>query len=1492
MNHMKFNFDKVHKGFHLLLHWADEESKKNAVSYVSALISSLFNLSKDVGVKFGNGLEYDDVYPDECISIVKSYPDVMIRFLLDLNSLNGTVVWTIHLKTESKDSIDDTWVDISVSTMATKVGIQWYPAINSALLWLQPDFNLILKKHLLAIPYTDNGFDIPAFHGLVVLATKFEKIDQALLNFHTDEGIIKPIARWVDQRTLNFNKAVLTPVVSLLGDSLWGLQEKEGQGESTSGVFFETFDDTISRKELYNAEISLEEWPIEIENALKIRKVKTDQIEAVIHGLTQRLVCVQIRYIDDIDPPPYMTPPLSETCLILKPVPGEVILGVNLGLAVPKIVDAILHGIGHILLGHVQPGDTYGHSDSSGSIQGLGYQKRWDKEVLGRFSSWFDKSDKQKVSSLEECTAREKATLGLWRMIGEVIGESRSLHHTAEEYQDAIYQRQAAQRILAQLIDYSGSMLCDGVGLGKTYIATTLIVHFANVWREKFNGNSDELLNDPYRITILAPNSVVSTWRREALPPLAAYGVPLSTVRVISHSKLSRINRNSSILEQPSSREHSDLLHLLLSDLVIVDEAHNFRSISARRTVVLRDLLRLQPRKEMYRKVLLLTATPVNNSLDDLQQEASLMFSRPIFLSDAATVEGYKRQALNELISRCKKAVGPRAPAGEVSPLIIHGNIDAKFSEAKDFRDDLDFGPNVQRIGDYLKEQDKKLKQAQIDIRAAAQIGNDNHGKNIGNIRIADELLDRIVVQRSRALCKEIEKQQGSSNEILFRSDAEKPELLYYSDEYDGIEDVLARFLVLFENGKTDDSFKPIGKNPFKRSISLKVYMWYDIKEGFKTPDEVSSVVGLQRILVLKRLESSPVSFLITLLRLTVLHAHRLHQLLNICTEARDLHRSDELSAAMTAIVSNHNEETLQKIRSLITGNTVVDLKMDFLKRLGKAYQNYKNAEFDDIPIQLTLFGEGYENDTPKREELERLWKLKDDLLQDMETLLAVTSDLVDIVFGKFQQDKWPHYFISGGDDVDWPKSAEWGMRIVTDAKIRQLIARLLRARRHDQKVIVFSQFTDSLCYIYSVLKACDSFSRQEWSLVISILSGLGLEALKKEEIESLLAVTAVITGATEERDSVVNAFSPFYRIGPHPPSTKGTTASESEIIIDDWKQEWRNAIASPIDVLLSTDVLAEGVNLQDVSVLINFDVHWNPVRMIQRAGRIDRRLNPVIENTMIFPELDKLAVELSKPTPSYYWHKPENKKKPALIINMILPDELEIELNLRERISTKTLAIDFTLGLEHGTGAEAAWMKDYKYQGVSSLNAFQKDRAIEQVAAYHKKMTTLFEARGIQTDWSEKLNGWFRDENGNSGCPVIGRIFMGKRNGIPQAYSRYLQPELIDGIPHWLWSQQKSGDSGLNFWLILDEKNYPPKIRKDILWQSDSSLPVSPEHLLFAAIQLIEKQQALKELPPQEVGRPLLQGVTAISAGFFGTEQDRKQIAVDNFFLLQLEKQ
>lgn len=54
------------------------------------------------------------------------------------------------------------------------------------------------------------------------------------------------------------------------------------------------------------------------------------------------------------------------------------------------------------------------------------------------------------------------------------------------------------------------------------------------------------------------------------------------------------------------------------------------------------------------------------------------------------------------------------------------------------------------------------------------------------------------------------------------------------------------------------------------------------------------------------------------------------------------------------------------------------------------------------------------------------------------------------------------------------------------------------------------------------------------------------------------------------------------------------------------------------IRVLIATDVLSEGLNLQDASRMVNYDIHWNPVRLMQRIGRVDRRLNPEVEATIV----------------------------------------------------------------------------------------------------------------------------------------------------------------------------------------------------------------------------------------------------------------------------------
>ncbi len=132
-----------------------------------------------------------------------------------------------------------------------------------------------------------------------------------------------------------------------------------------------------------------------------------------------------------------------------------------------------------------------------------------------------------------------------------------------------------------------------------------------------------------------------------------------------------------------------------------------------------------------------------------------------------------------------------------------------------------------------------------------------------------------------------------------------------------------------------------------------------------------------------------------------------------------------------------------------------------------------------------------------------------------------------------------------------------------TDLKLVEF-KRLLSTLK-GQKILVFSYFKDTADYLYRSLMA-----DEEWLKMMGVKIDL-------------------ITGATpgKQRSEKVARFAP-----------RANCRDEDDLAA---------RRLNPIDILISTDVLSEGQNLQDAGTLINYDLHWNPVRMIQRAGRIDR---------------------------------------------------------------------------------------------------------------------------------------------------------------------------------------------------------------------------------------------------------------------------------------------
>ena len=121
-----------------------------------------------------------------------------------------------------------------------------------------------------------------------------------------------------------------------------------------------------------------------------------------------------------------------------------------------------------------------------------------------------------------------------------------------------------------------------------------------------------------------------------------------------------------------------------------------------------------------------------------------------------------------------------------------------------------------------------------------------------------------------------------------------------------------------------------------------------------------------------------------------------------------------------------------------------------------------------------------------------------------------------------------------------------------------------------NRKVLIFSAFADTTNYLYEQI--ADMFKQK-----------YGIHTARIQGAQS--GNTANISG-TKETDRLLTLFSPLSK------ERDQTYAEDSNI---------------DIDILIATDCVSEGQNLQDCDMCINYDIHWNPVRIVQRFGRIDR---------------------------------------------------------------------------------------------------------------------------------------------------------------------------------------------------------------------------------------------------------------------------------------------
>lgn len=176
-----------------------------------------------------------------------------------------------------------------------------------------------------------------------------------------------------------------------------------------------------------------------------------------------------------------------------------------------------------------------------------------------------------------------------------------------------------------------------------------------------------------------------------------------------------------------------------------------------------------------------------------------------------------------------------------------------------------------------------------------------------------------------------------------------------------------------------------------------------------------------------------------------------------------------------------------------------------------------------------------------------------------------------------------------------------------------------------NKKVIIFTAFADTAKYLYDNIA--------DWGL------------------EELGLYSAVITGSDNPKTNLKGVKGEFNNILVNfSPKSKGREATDR----------------AEIDILIATDCISEGQNLQDCDYLINYDIHWNPVRIIQRFGRVDRigSKNEVIQLVNFWPNM-----------------------------------ELDEYINLEARVSGRMVMLDMSATGEENVIVDSGEMNDLEYR-------------------------------------------------------------------------------------------------------------------------------------------------------------------------------------------------
>lgn len=710
----------------------------------------------------------------------------------------------------------------------------------------------------------------------------------------------------------------------------------------------------------------------------------------------------------------------------------------------------------------------------------------------------------------------------------------------SEDISDILYsfQNRNAGILLKKLERMGVAMLSDSVGLGKTITAGAVIKNY-------YDKNAG-------RIIVIAPASLKQQWiddLGERFKLTADYHF-----KVVSLQDISAIEY---LIEEGRKPWMKPV------DLFVIDEAHNLRSAGSSRYHKILELLLENPDS----RVLLLTATPINNSLMDFANQIQLgskgildSIRVPYERTDGKIEKIDFFEALNRIQSESQKAEkeGKQLDWNKYRNTIATGLRHYLVRSTRQ---------GVEAEGGILSKDGTKRGFPKSRVE---QIEYSYSDKDIGTVvSTIEKYMDSIFEEVNPCIIDldvAAELTQQTEHPLDTYGKARK-EPIFIQQHFD-FDEAFSKGLFL------SDPIKSVIPNIFQ-VINLIGFTPYR-PDLYQEKYYGKSLTDIRTLLAAESRNTAE--------RRKILIQMAIHNMLHITW----LKRMESSAAALLKSVEYYKkrleffEEYLNK-GFLISLSDISLVQNEYVEDIEQAFTDYEKYLRDvqkalDSGDDLKAVEKHGVERKPADPKIYNIAALKKDIDRD--------KRIVDMLIGLLVK-------------LTDPK---------TNGKLKafaEYLETISADKKYGKKILVFSFFADTISYLEDNLSS--AITRiPDFDKRAAFISG----------------------GKGGKAEQIARRFSP---------AAKKYTLKEDE---------------TEIDYLLATDVLSEGQNLQDAGMLINFDLHWNPVRMIQRNGRINRL---------------------------------GSKYSEVLIANTMPHKELELFLRLVRRLERKISTIKNAIGIDQG---------------------------------------------------------------------------------------------------------------------------------------------------------------------------------------------------------------